>query len=127
MDSTLTVSPYFSPKSAMAPMALAVSMSVTRVSTGVLARTCSFTIRSMRSSSSAVTASKWEKSNRSRSALTREPFWATCSPSTVRSAACRRWVAEWLRAVFARRSPFTSACSVMPGSTVPATTRPMCR
>jgi hypothetical protein len=45
-------------------------------------------------SCSAVTGSKWEKSKRSRCGSTSEPFCATCAPSTWRSAACNRCVAE---------------------------------
>ena len=41
-------------------------------------------------------------SKRSRSGETSEPFCATWSPSTSRSASCSRWVAEWLARVAAR-------------------------
>ncbi len=45
-ETTRTSSPYFSPNSAMAPVAMAWSSGMTRVSTGVLRRICSFTSRS---------------------------------------------------------------------------------
>ena len=51
----------------------------------------------------------WEKSKRSRSGATSEPFCATCVPSTCRSASCRRWVAEWLARVAVRRAWSTRA------------------
>ena len=53
---TRTVSPYFSPKSAIAPAAIASCVERTSVCTGVLRQICSLTIRSISSSSSRVTA-----------------------------------------------------------------------
>ena len=55
-------------------------------------------------SSAAHDRSPCEKSKRSRSGPTNEPCWRTWSPKTVRSPACRRWVAVWLRRVASRRS-----------------------
>ena len=54
-DTTRTVSPYFSPNSAIAPVASACSMGMTLVSTSMLARICSFARRSISRSSSAMT------------------------------------------------------------------------
>ena len=45
-----------------------------------------------------------EKSKRSRSGATSEPFCATWSPSTWRSASCSRCVAEWLARIALRRA-----------------------
>ena len=45
----------------------------------------------------------WLKSKRMRSASTIWPFWATWGPSTLRRAACSRWVAEWLARVVVAR------------------------
>src|SRR5690606_37166238 len=66
MVRTRTWSPYFSPNSAMAPLALAVSMSVTSISTAVLARIWSLTMRSSSRNCSGRMASKWLKSKRRR-------------------------------------------------------------
>ena len=38
-----------------------------------------------------------------------EAACSTCLPSTVRSAACRRWHAEWFRMIAVRRTSLTSA------------------
>ena len=45
-ETTRTFSPYFSPNSAMAPVAMASSSAMTRVSTGVFLRICSLASRS---------------------------------------------------------------------------------
>ena len=89
-DTTRTVSPYFSPKSAIAPAAIASSVSFTSVVTGVFSRIRALTIASISSHCSRVTALKWAKSNRSRSGATSEPACLTCGPSTCRSAAWSR-------------------------------------
>jgi hypothetical protein len=47
---------------------------------------------------------KCEKSKRRRSGATSEPFCVTCSPSTLRSAACSRCVAEWFSTIACRRA-----------------------
>ena len=62
---TRTLSPYFSPKSAMAPPAMASSVLFTSVATGMLASTCSLTRRSIVAQLSRETA---PRSARSRSA-----------------------------------------------------------
>ncbi|MNN23715.1 hypothetical protein D3C81_1371200 [compost metagenome] len=109
MLSTRTLSPYFSPNSAMAPLALAVSMSVSSVSTSLFLRISALTSSSSALSCSGLIASKWLKSKRRRWLSTSEPFCCTCSPSTWRSAACSRWVAEWLSAVAPRTVASTTA------------------
>ena len=124
--STRTSSPYFSPNSAIAPFAFAVSMSVTWISTAELARICSFTRRSTARICSGVIASKCEKSKRRRSASTSEPFCATCSPSTWRSAACSRCVAEWFNAVAWRMPGSTRAPTAAPTASVPRAMAPWC-
>ena len=81
---TRTVSPYFSPNKATAPIALASSTGVLRCSSsGRSWRIRSFTRRSTSRSSSSVTFWKCEKSKRSVSGATNEPFCSTCSPSTA--------------------------------------------
>ena len=70
---TRTVSPYFSPKSAIAPDFFADSRSVSTVVTGIFSRIFSFIMRSTLSSSSAVTAEKCVKSKRPLSASTMDP------------------------------------------------------
>ena len=73
MSTTRTVSPYFSPNRAVAPVFLASSMSITLVSTGYPSRMDSFTRRFTSLSSSGVMAEKWVKSKRRKSGSTREP------------------------------------------------------
>ena len=93
MVSTRTSSPYFSPNSASAPAAMAWSVGKRRVEVSEFWRITAFTCASMRSSSSGDTGLGWEKSKRSRSAFTSEPFWLTWPPNTRFSAACSKWVA----------------------------------
>ena len=90
---TRTLSPYFSPNSAMAPEAIASCVLRTAVLTGSFFRMAALTIRSTSSNCSGVTAEKCWKSKRRRSGATSEPACLTCGPSTLRSAACSRWVA----------------------------------
>ena len=121
---TRTLSPYFSPKSAIAPAAIASSGDTsTSVFTGVLRHICSLTMRSMRSSSSRVIAWKCTKSKRSRSGATSEPACLTCVPSTWRSAAWSRCVAVWLRRVASRTSASTSAVTMSRVRSSPRATR----
>ena len=87
-------SPYFSPNKARAPLARASSSAITRISTGASCRMAALAVSSTRRSSSGVSGRGCEKSKRSLSGATSEPFCATCSPSTRRSASCARWVAE---------------------------------
>ncbi len=92
-DTTRTVSPYFSPKRAMAPAAIASAVGLTSVVTGVFFSTSSLTIRSMRAIASAGIADGCTKSKRSRSGATSDPACLTCGPRTCRSAAWSRCVA----------------------------------
>ena len=64
MLTTRTTLPYFSPKRAIAPVALASSMLISATLTSMEERIMSLTRYSTRSSSSGVIALKWEKSNR---------------------------------------------------------------
>ena len=75
---------------------MAPSRSISRVSTGASCSTSAFAISSTAVISSALTGFGCEKSKRSRSGATSEPFCATCVPSVCRSASCSRCVAEWL-------------------------------
>ena len=90
MDSTRTVSPYFSPKSIIAPLFLALSMSKISTWAGVLAKICWFTMVSIWLMFCSVNGLSYEKSKRSKSLLTIEPFWLTPSPNMVRKAACSK-------------------------------------
>ena len=74
MVSTLTSSPYFSPKSAIAPASMASSILMSSVATASFALICWFTTPVMVSSVSLDTGSPCEKSNRSRCESTSEPF-----------------------------------------------------
>jgi hypothetical protein len=67
---------------------------VVAVGPGRFWRTTAFTSASMRSISSGVTGAPWLKSKRMRSPSTIWPFCVTCVPSTLRSAACSKCVAE---------------------------------
>ena len=69
-STTRTCSPYFSPKSIIAPSSAARSRDVTKMWSGWLATTCSFTVRSTSASSSGVSGPAWRKSNRSLSGPT---------------------------------------------------------
>ena len=77
MATTRTSSPYFSPNSARAPDAIASSTAISRVVTGAFCKTMSLAKSSIRSISSARIGFGWEKSKRSRSGATSEPFCAT--------------------------------------------------
>ena len=73
MVTTRTVSPYFSPKVATAPRALASASGSSSVVTGRPSSTASFTRSSTCRICSGVMASKWVKSKRRRSGSTSEP------------------------------------------------------
>jgi len=67
------MSPYFSPNSAIAPWVRAYSCVVSYAMTGRSSASRAFAITSTSSSTSLGTASKCEKSNRSRPGATSEP------------------------------------------------------
>ena len=94
-ETTRTVSPYFSPNSAIAPFAFASAMFISSISTASDAQIAWLTSCSIVANSSAVTAPKCEKSKRRRSAETSEPAWLTCVPSVSFNALCNKWVAVW--------------------------------
>ena len=77
MATTRTSSPYFSPNSARAPDPMASSTPIRRVVTGAFASTMSLARSSTRSISAALIGLWCEKSKRSRSGATSEPFCAT--------------------------------------------------
>ena len=76
----------------------------------------SLTRSSTSACSAAVSGVKCEKSKRRRSGATSEPFCAACSPSTRRSAKCRRWVALWLRRMASRRAASTASVTRSPAA-----------
>ena len=91
---TRTNSPYFSPNKAVAPICFASSIGTfLRSSSEIFSRIFSFTMRSTFAISSLVIAAKCEKSKRKLVALTIDPFCATCVPTILRKAACKRCVA----------------------------------
>ena len=120
---TRTTSPYFSPNSAIAPIFLADSISESVVVTGSPSRMYELTSDSTARSSSGVTAAKCVKSKRTWCSSTYEPACSTCLPRTVRSAACKRCAAEWLRMVATRLVSLISARTVSPFFNVPLTMR----
>ena len=124
MDSTRTVSPYFSPNSIIAPLCCASSSAITCAEATALIKISALTIASTRRIWASVTGALWAKSKRVRSALTNDPFCATWSPSTSRRALCIKWVALWLRTVLARCSASTLATKLAPTLSMPSTTRP---
>ncbi len=77
MSSTRTSSPYFSPKSIIAPSFCAASIGMTRAVVGSLRRTSALTIFSTRRISSADIGAGWLKSKRVLSSSTSEPFCST--------------------------------------------------
>ena len=123
IDTTRTSSPYFSPNRAMAPVSMASSMAISRVSTGAFCRMMAFAMSSTAATSSALIGLVCEKSKRSRSGATSEPFCATWVPSTWRSASCSRCVAEWLARVAERRAWSTTSSTASPGLNAPFSTR----
>ena len=70
---------------------------------------------------SADTAFGCEKSKRSLSGATIEPFCATWSPSTWRNASCSKCVAEWLARSRRRRSVSITSLTGLPLARVPLT------
>jgi hypothetical protein len=124
MSSTRTSSPYFSPKSIIAPVFCACSSGSTRAWVAALARISAFTSASICATSASLTGALCAKSKRVRSAFTSEPFCCTWPPSTSRRALCIRWVTLWLRIVLARCTASTRAANTSPSSTVPSTMRP---
>ena len=84
---TRTLSPYFSPKSAIAPISCASSMVALRFSSrGLLALMRALTRFSTRSICSSESFSKCEKSKRKYLSHTNEPFCSTCVPRISRRA-----------------------------------------
>ena len=116
ISTTRTSSPYFSPKSAIAPRRRASSIGVTNVRTGIASKTFSLTIRSTRVFSSGVSGWVCEKSKRSLSGRTAEPACLTWSPSTSRSAAWSRCVAVWFACVGKRSLQLTTASTRVSGA-----------
>ena len=97
IETTRTSSPYFSPNSARAPDARGVvERHQPRRRPARSAARCRWRCPRRARAPRRVIGLGWEKSKRSRSGATSEPFCATWSPSTWRSASCSRCVAEWL-------------------------------
>ena len=109
ISTTRTMSPYFSPKSIIAPSRRASSIGVSKTCTGRFWKTFSLTICSTRSRSSTVSACSCVKSKRSLSGRTAEPAWRTWSPSVSRSAWWRTCVAVWFAIVGKRTFQGTTA------------------
>ena len=77
ISTTRTTSPYFSPNSIIAPSVRASSCEVSNVKTRCPSMTTRLTMFSTRASSSGVIGVSCEKSKRSLSGRTEEPFWRT--------------------------------------------------
>ncbi len=93
----LTFSPYFSPKSILAPDFSASDIGRSRSSwRWIFSLIFWLTRASIFMISSGETLEKCEKSNRRYVSVTNDPRWATWSPSTSLRAACSKCVAEWL-------------------------------
>ena len=103
IETTRTSSPYFSPNSARAPDSRASSSPISRVTTGSFLSMMALAMSSTRGQLVGGYGLGWAKSKRSRSGATSEPFCATWSPSTSRSASCSRCVAEWLARIAGAR------------------------
>ena len=110
------MSPYFSPKSIIAPSFRASSIGVSKMCTGAFWKISWFTRRSTSSRSSALSAAGWVKSKRSLSGRTAEPACFTCSPSTSRSACWSRCVAVWFAIVGKRTVQGTTARTRSPAA-----------
>ena len=104
IDKTLTSSPYFSPKSASAPLSTASLGVIILVFTSDFFSTIEFTWLSIFSISCSVIGFMWLKSNRSLSGATKDPFWVTWVPNTLLKDSCKRWVAEWYALILFRLS-----------------------
>jgi len=94
MRTTVTRSPYLSPKNASAPALIASSYGISSDHTSALARMYALVSSSTSRNAASSTGPAWLKSKRSRSGVTSDPACFTCSPSRRRSAAWRRCVAE---------------------------------
>ena len=123
---TRTVSPYFSPKNAIAPACLASAIGSTAVSVAALRADARVdqVLDALRFSSS-VSGAKCEKSKRRRSGATSEPFWVTCVAEHVAQRPVqqvrRRVVARGCRRA-ARRRPRGRPCrrrAARPSATSP--------
>ena len=123
---TRTWLPYFSPKSAIAPILSAASRSVQNGSTVMFSRTASLTRSSTCSRSRSFTGLVCVKSKRSRSGATSEPACVTWVPRTFRSAAWRRCVPVWWSRRPWRRGDSTEAATSSPSRKPPSTTRRRC-
>ena len=121
---TRTISPYFSPNKAIAPIDLASSILISWIRTSIALQISSFTLRSTKLISSCVIGPKCEKSKRSLSGSTNEPAWLTWSPNTSFNAACNKCVALWffwisrLSSLLTRASTF-AFCVASPNCTIP--------
>ena len=124
--STRTISPYFSPNRAIAPVAMASATGISLAATGRSAMMARFTSRSTAASSSGVRAAMCEKSKRRRCGSTSEPACFTWVPSARRRAACSRWVQVWLRAVDLRWSASTLRVASPPLCSSPLVTSISC-
>mmetsp|Transcript_11854 Transcript_11854/g.50769 ORF Transcript_11854/g.50769 Transcript_11854/m.50769 type:complete len:244 (+) Transcript_11854:624-1355(+) len=121
-ETTRTGSGYTSPNTALNPEIFCASASLTsRASTSNAFSICALTIASTAVNCSTVIALLCEKSKRSFSSSTSEPFWSTPSPSTWRSAKFKTCVIVWLGITRRRRSWSTSASQASPTFKTPST------
>ena len=123
---TRTSSPYFSPKSAIAPDFTASAWLITSACTARSASTRSLTRASTSSITDVGTEPVAEKSNRNRPGAFSEPAWVAVSPRASRNALCTMCVAVCEREMDLRRSMSTSACAPVPTVTSPESTLAWC-
>ena len=102
ISKTRTDSPYFSPKSIIAPVFWACSNDITCAVVAWLLSISELTSSSTRNISSRETGAVWAKSKRVLLASTKDPLCWTWEPKTSRKALCMRCVALWLRIIACR-------------------------
>ena len=123
-ETTRTRSPYFSPKSAMAPIARASSCVMVWAETARSSMSTSLTCCSTSRSTSGATAVGLGKSNRRRPGAFSEPIWVAVSPSRSRKARWIMCVAVWAREIALRRATSTTLVTAVPLTSSPSTTSP---
>ena len=123
METTRTMSPYFSPNRCMAPRAMASSNFISLVVTARLSRSLSLTRSSTAEITDLAGALDHWKSKRRRFEASSEPRWVACGPSSSRSALCTMCVAVCERAMAPRRARSMLALTSAPTTSVPSVRR----
>ena len=124
-ETTLTRSPYFSSKRAVASVLNASSASISSIWTGIFSLIFWFTMVSISFRVSRSVREKWVKSKRNLSGATSDTACFTWSPRTLRRAKWSRWVAVWLSSVASRFALSTVRFKVSPFLILPDLTLPL--